>query len=60
MGRIQAVFWDYQEVITRQNGYHNLNYKATQGNTQVRLISPTLSNLIMDNMVRNWLALKVG
>ena len=59
MCKLLAVFWDYQEVVTCQNGYHGLHFKATQGATQGRLISPTLFNLIIYNVVSNWLALTV-
>ena len=47
-----AVFWDQQKVVTRQNGYHGPHFKATRGDTQGRLITPTLFNLIVDNVVR--------
>ena len=53
MFRLLEVFWDQKEVITRQNGYHGPHFKATQENTQGRIISPTLFNLIFDNVVRN-------
>ena len=53
MCRLLAVFWDQQEVVTCQNGS---NYGTNQGG----LISPTLFNLIVDNVLHNWLALLVG
>ena len=53
------MFWNQQEVATRQNGYHGLHFKATRGDMQGGLISPALFNLIVDNVVWNWLALTV-
>ena len=43
MRDLLVIFWVYQEVFTRQNGYHSLNFNATQGKTQVGLISLTYS-----------------
>ena len=57
MCRVQVVFLDQQEVFTRQNRFHGPNFKTTRGNTQDGLISPTLFNLMVDNVVLNWLAL---
>ena len=57
MYRLLAVFWDQQEVFTHQNGYHGPHFKSTRGTTQDGIISPTLFNLIVDNMVQNWLVL---
>ena len=59
MCRLLAVFWDHQEVINHQNGYHGTHFKETRGTTQGRLISPTLFYLIVNNVVRNWLSLTV-
>ena len=59
MCKILEVFWDYQEFVTRQNGYHGFHFKATRGNTQGGIVSPTIFNLIVDNVVRKWLALMV-
>ena len=52
MCRLLAVFWDQQEVITRQNRYHGPHFKATKGTTKGRLIYPTLFNFIIDSVVR--------
>ena len=41
------------------NGYRRPHFKATQGTTQSRIISPILFNLIVGNVVRNWLELTV-
>ena len=48
-----------QEFIAHQNGYHGPYFKTTRGTTQGILISPTLFNLIVYNVVCNWLALMV-
>ena len=59
MCRLLSIFLDHQEVVTRNNWYHKPHLNATKGTTQGGLILPTLFNLIMDNVVRNWLALMV-
>ena len=59
MYSLLAVFWDQHEVATRQNRYHLPHSKATEGTTQGGLILPTLFNLIVDNVVPNWLVLVV-
>ena len=59
MCRLLAVFWYQQEVVTRQNGHHGPHLKSTQGTSQGRLIFTTLFNLILDNVVINWLVLTV-
>ena len=53
------MFWYQQEFFTCQNVYHGLHFKATWGTNQGGLISHTLLNLIVENVVRNWLALTV-
>ena len=53
-----VVFWYQQNVLTHQNGYHGPHFKK-RGNTQGGLISPTLFNLIVYNVVRNCLDLTV-
>ena len=59
MCRHLAVFWNQQEVIIFQNGYHGLHFKSNRVTNQIRLISPTPFNLVVDVVVRNWLALTV-
>ena len=59
MCRILEVFWDQQEVVTHQNGYHVPHFKENWGTTQGGLISPTLFNLIVNNTVKNWLSMTV-
>ena len=47
MFRLLALFWYQQEVVTCQNGYHGLHFRATWGTTQRGLISPNLFNEII-------------
>ena len=48
-------FWERQKVITWKNRYHGPHFKETRETTQGYLISPTLFNLIIENMVHNCL-----
>ena len=56
MYMLLVVLWDKQEVVTRQKGYHVPHFRATRGTNQFGLVSPTLFNFIVNNVVRNWLA----
>ena len=55
MCKLLATFWDHQDFITRYNVYHSPNFMATQGTTQVWLISLTFFDVVVDNMARMWL-----
>ena len=46
-----AEFWEYQEVITRQNGYHGTQFRANFQTTQRGLTFTTLFNVAVENMV---------
>ena len=52
-------FCKRQEVVIRKNGYHGTHFQETRGTTQGGHIYPTLFNLILDNVVHNWLVLTV-
>ena len=45
--------------FTRKKGHHSPNFKATWETTQGGLISLTLFNVVVDNMVRTCLAMTV-
>ena len=45
--------------LPSKNEYHVPHFKAIKGTTQGRLISTTLLNLIVYNVVSNWLAIMV-
>ena len=57
--KLLVVFWNQQEVVTHQNHYHCPHFKLTMGTNQGGLVLPTLSNLILDSVVRICLALMV-
>ena len=59
MFRIMSVFWDHQEFVTRQNGYHSPHFKSTWWTTQGGIILPILFNFVVNILVSNWLALMV-
>ena len=52
-------FWAHQQLATRQNGYHGPDFPATQGTTQGILVYPTLFNVVVENVIRTWLAMTV-
>ena len=53
----QEELWKRQEVVTWKNAYEVPHFQATRVKIQGGLIFPTLFNTILDNVVRNWLAL---
>ena len=53
------MFWEKQEVFTHQSGYHGQHFKATMVTNKGELILSTLFIIIVDNVVRNWIALTV-
>ena len=59
MRGILAEFWENQEVVTRQNGYHGHNFRATHSTTQGGIELPTLFKLAVDSVVCHWLFLTV-
>ena len=59
MYKLLVNFWDHQEVVTIQNKYHGPNFKSTRGTAQGELIYMTLFNVVVDNLVRMWLAMTV-
>ena len=45
--------------LNHKNGYHIPSFPATQGKTQGSLVSPTLLNMVVENIIRTWLAMTV-
>ena len=56
---ILETFWDCQQVVPRQNGFHGLDLPNTRGTTQGGLVSLTLFNVVVDNFIRTSLAMTV-
>ena len=52
-------FWERQEVIKKKSGYNGPNFQATEGTTQRGIILSTLFNMVVKNVVRNWLHITV-
>ena len=56
---ILVEFWMRQEVATWENEYHVPQFHATRGTTKGGLVSPNLFNLVINNVVHNWLSMPV-
>ena len=52
-----AELWENQEMVTRQNGYHDPKFRVTRGTTHGELLSPILFNVVVDSVVVHWLYL---
>ena len=48
-------FWNQQNVVARQAGYHSKAFKAYRGQTQGDIPSPTIFNVVTDAVVRAWI-----
>ena len=59
MCAILVEFWGWKEVITRKNGYHGPHFQETRRTTYGGLISPNLFNMVVNNVVHNWLSMTV-
>ena len=56
---ILETFWDCQQVVPRQNGFHGPAFHTTRVTTQGRLVSLTLFNVVIENVIRTWLEMRV-
>ena len=45
--------------MTHNNGFHIPAFSATRGTMQGVLVSTTLLNVVVDNVIRTWLNMKV-
>ena len=52
-------FWECQQLVLIQNGFHVPAFPTTGGTTQGGIVSPTLFNVVVDNFIRTWLAMTV-
>jgi Reverse transcriptase (RNA-dependent DNA polymerase) len=52
-------YWQQQQIVARQSGFHGPAFIATRGGTQGGLFTPTLFNICVDNVIRYWLSLVV-
>jgi hypothetical protein len=52
--RIITNFWNSLTVVARQQGYYGQPFKAERGTTQGDIVSPTIFNIIVDAVIRDW------
>ena len=57
--RLLVSYWDAQQFVVRQNDYFGDPLRPTRGVTQGDIVSPTVFNIVVDAIVRHWLALTV-
>ena len=51
--------WYFQQVVTRKNGFHGPAFPAMRGTTQGGIVSQVPFNLVVDNIIRTWLAITI-
>ena len=52
-------FWEFQHVVPRQKGLHGPAFPVTRGTTQGGLVSLTLFNVVVYNVIRTWMKIMV-
>ena len=53
--RLMKAFWDRQQVVAKQCGFHGSPFHAEQGETQGGIVLPPAFNILMDAAVCEWL-----
>ena len=56
---ILETFWGRQQVGPIHNGSHGPAFPATRGTTQGSLVSLTLFNVVVENVIITWMAITV-
>ena len=51
--------WVFQQILPRQNGFHGPVFPATRGKTQGGLVSPTIFNVVVNNVIRTCMDMTV-
>ena len=57
--RILREYWNKSTVVARAGGYYGTGLKGERGVTQGNPLSPTISNVVVDVLVRHWFTLAV-
>ena len=52
--RLIKAFWDKAILVCRASGYYGRPFSAGRGVTQGGPLSPTIFNLMVDAIVREW------
>ena len=52
--RLLTNFWRHLTMVDRAGGYYRTAFGGERGVTQGDLLSPTISNVVVDAVVRNW------
>ena len=47
-------------MVDRAGGYYRASFQGFQGVTQGDLLSPTIFNVVLDTVVRQWVSLVAG
>ena len=53
-------FWDEQQIVARQAGYHGPAFTASRGYVQGGLLSPEEFNILIDSVLRYWFTLVIS
>ena len=52
--RILRTYWDWLRMVARAGGYYRTTFKGFRGVTQEVPLYPTIFNVMVDVVFRNW------
>ena len=58
--RILCYYWDHLSMVSRSGGYYITPFKGHQGVTHRYPLSTTIFNMLVDAVIRHWVALMSG
>ena len=57
--RLLRAYWGKSTMVAWEGGYYGTGFKVARGVTQGDPLSPTISNVVVDAVVRHWVVLAV-
>ena len=57
--RLLREYWKKSTIVARSGGYYGTGFKGERGVTQGDPLSPTIFNVVVDEVVRHWVTLAV-
>ena len=58
--RILHYYWDHISMVARVGNYYGTLFKGHRWVTQGDPLSPTIFNIVVDEVIRHWIKFMVG
>ena len=52
--RLLRAYWEQLTIVSKDGGYFRRPFKYYQGVTQFNTLSPTIFNMVLDDIIRHW------